>query len=422
MAMNNKSYSPFDTLFFLLMFFYFYNVKFFLVPVSSYVWSSLVFVFLFLLYVVKDDFKVNKCLFNCVGICFVFVALVFISLFFNINDFQITVVSVVIAIFIASVLFPYVVFKYFKDDYIIVFKFIGFVGIINAFFIVGMFFIADFKFFWNSIVDATISRGRGSVDLVNSFMSLRMIGVTGSSTYGIAFSQNVFLVFYMLYIFYTNKKPSSINYFLILFCLASGFLAARTGFVLLPFILVLHLYLFGFLSLSRLLIIGCFFSMLSVVVFRFFINDDFSSFFVKWILEIFKDGTDSGSFKVNMSMFSKLKFSDFSFLGYFKLLNESGGYYLGIDIGYYRAPLAIGLLGFFVLLCMIIIPLFKELKKNKNDSSPILFSTTIIIIMILILLFKGAIIFDFYPIFGVLSLLFVSIGVCKDKNRSSVAC
>lgn len=382
-----------------LMLFYIYNVKYTFSIISSYIWSSSIFMLLFIIDIfIKNKINVNKHILFIYFYFFIFISISILSLYFNFNTFEFDVLKLIFAIIIAICIVPIVLYLKFRNNPLSLLKIISFVGLINSFFILGMFFIPEFKSLYSTILINPFASLYEGIDLEDSFIILRMIGITGFSAYSTAAVQIILASIYVLYVSYKNKSPNVFDFFIILFIILSAIISARTSFILLPFFVLYYFFIFGIKSCFKLLSLLSIFLVGSFIFVQFTLESKLLEFFISWSTEVFEKGTSTGSFNTNLQMF-KYGFNDFSILGDFKLTNLEGGYYMYVDIGWYRLIFAFGLLGSITLLLFLLNLLF-PFTINKENLILIFIFLTICIIM-----FKGAIIFDAYPLFTLLVIL-----------------
>lgn len=382
-----------------LMLFYIYNVKYIFIPVSSYIWSTFIFIFIFTVFVFnKKNMSIDK---NILLILFVFSIFIFISimsLYFNFDTFDFSVLRLVFVLIVAIFIVPSVLYIEFKNNPIYLLKVISSVGIINSFFILGMFFIPEFKYLYQIVVVSSFEKLNEGVDIENNLIGLRMIGINGFSAYSTATVQIILASIYIFYISLKNNKANIFQIFIILFIILSAIISARTSFVILPFFILYYFYMFGIKSSTKLLSFLFLFLIISSILVQFILEPKELDFFINWSTELFENGLSSGSVQTNLNMF-KYGFNDFSVLGDFKLRNEEGGYYMNVDIGWHRLFFAFGLLGSFSLFLLLFTIIF---SFSLNKGNLILFFIFLIICIIMI---KGAIIFDAYPLLTLLVIL-----------------
>ncbi|MBM7454925.1 hypothetical protein HNR62_000760 [Oceanisphaera litoralis] len=395
-------------LFIILLVFYFYNTKLNFLPVSSFVWAPILFLILMFFCFFNYGFYINK-EFESIAVSWFFLTVLFLfSALANSYKLELSMLRLPFVFLIASVVVPFVIIRFYNNNVSVIYKNFGLVAFINSIFIIGMFIFPPFKVFWHSVVESTIERLYGEISLTNSMMSLRMVGINGFSAYSTAAIQIFLSFFYMLHVFYNNYKPKIRDNLVLSFILLSSFLVARTSFVLLPFFIILYIYLFNlrcFLNLLLLVVAVLFFSGFFALV---FVSEDFLLFFFDWSLSLFDSGLKTGSLQKNISMFSSFSLNDFSLLGDFNLRSESGGYYKETDVGYYRLFFAIGILGALVFMFFLFSPLFFSFNKLSVFSSPPLFVGLLFSIMIFVLLLKGLFVFDSFPVLTMISIIGIS--------------
>ena len=336
----------------------------------------------------------------------IFFILFLISLLFTIlvtSNIDIFLVSLLLGIVFVVTVVPYALLSHFKGREIEIVKFIIYAGIINAFFIIIMFLSSGFREFYLSLlshVDLLYVKGE---DALNSLYAMRLIGLTGSATYGMAVLQVVMAFLYVFYIRMTKHKFTFFNSLILLILMLSAILSGRTAFVGFVF---LFIYIFLVLNKKELLK----FIFTSIVAFslfliftKLFLPENFYSFFKNWILQLFIVGETVGSVEINKSILSVYGFSAFSLLGDFKWHADElrNSYYMSTDVGWFRFLFAFGFIGLFFLMLYILSLINIKIRfKSQNLIS------FFIIIFLLLVMFKGAILFDFYQIFFVFTILY----------------
>lgn len=383
----------------LLILFYFYNVQYVFIPVSSYVWSSIIFLIIFLFLIIENKIKINIFFKKYFIILYLFCLSVLISLLINIGDFNFDVLKKIFALFVAMVVAPFVLLNIFLDK-IKVLKFLGIAGFINSIFIILMFLYSPFReLYLNYVLTSFEKIQTNPIDINDNFILLRMIGITGFSAYATVVLQILFGMTYMLYIKLNHTKPNIIQNFIIVIILISAILSGRTSFILLPFFIFYYFLLFGFIETFKNIIISVLFLFVFLAVANLLLKNNFYDFFIRWVFEFLNKGINTGSLQTNLSMF-KYDISDFSFFGDFKLTDDIHGYYKNTDIGWYRLFFCFGTIG-GLLFMFIYFYLSFSLKINYiSIFSMIAFS------MIFLVMFKGLIVFDAYPIITIFVLLF----------------
>jgi hypothetical protein len=373
------------------------------------VWAPLLLLCIAVFYFLNGSGKIGKEYLKVIFFWVLFALVVFTSFFFNADDFDFDIFRLLFVFFLVATIIPYAVFNFFKHNPIEIFKYIGLVSFINAFFIIGMFIFPDFKYFWLSLINSVIERHSGEIDITESMMSLRMVGIGGFSAYSTTVIQVSLTMCYLLYVYYKRGKPKIKDMLLIAIVIFSALVAGRTAFILLPFFLILYLYLFQFKSLLKLVVLFTFIFSFFIFLFTSLIDPKFIEFFMSWFLEIFQSGIEVGSLQANISMFSAYSFFDFSLLGDFRLRSDDGGYYQDTDVGYYRMMFSVGMLGMLFFLLFVFSPFYFRAVSSERNVAPINFTSLLISLMILIVLFKGAILFDAFPLISLFVILGFSI-------------
>lgn len=386
------------------MVFYFYNTKFFFLPVSSYVWSQIILVIIFIFVTTKKnaarksyadvDFYMKTFFF-----WFLLLLSAIASLMKNYNNYDIFFLRMLFACFISSILFPYVYIYFFRFKPAEGFKYIGMVGFVNSIFIIFMFISPHFQSFWLSkIVEAVTVWS--NVDIYG-FIGLRMIGINGFSSYSTAVIQIILSIFYILHIFLSEGTFSKKSFFVLFAMLLSAVLSARTTFVILPIFLVYYIYLFD-LKYVGLLSVGIFFIATLFSQLLNLIRDKTTIYyFTDWIFEIYRNLLETGSLLKNIDMLNKYSFYQYSMLGDFRMVSETG-YYMQTDVGYQRFLFAIGYIGMFFFVLFIKTSFF---LPKTNEGKIFFYAYISILLIISIAMFKGAILYDSFPLISTLFIL-----------------
>ncbi|PWD86179.1 hypothetical protein [Ignatzschineria cameli] len=308
-------------------------------------------------------------------------------------------------IFFISIIVPYAYLAYFKNREVMILRYIALAGIINAIFLIGMFLSYSFKATYLSLLLSTdLTNLKGDIDLTSSLYSMRMIGLTGSATYGMAVTQVVLAFVYVYYVLTTAQRFTIKNSIVLGTILLSAVLSGRTAFV---GIALLFIYLLLFLNFKDIIKNTLLLIVFLVVLFltsQYFLPENFYSFFENWMLEFFTKGKDTGSLKANLAMY-KYGWDDFSLLGDFRWSKSEidKSYYMDTDVGWYRLLFAFGYLGSgFLIIYFVSLLGFQTRLNIKNITS------LFIGIFLLVVLFKGAILFDFYICFFILVILQLS--------------
>ena len=312
-----------------------------------------------------------------------------------------------IAIFFLITLVPYSYLSYFKDRESEIIKYIVYSGIINAMFIIVMFLSSDFKLFYLSLLSSTgIISIVGESNAVNSYFFLRLLGVTGSATYGMAVIQIIMSFMYVYYVKTKFNKFSYLNYFILSILVISAILSGRTAFVGLLFLLIFMFLILRKIDSLKFIFLFTFFGLFILFIANMYLPSNLYAYFENWILQLFQSGSKIDSLEANLNMYI-YSFYDFSLLGDFKWFANTSKtiYYMHTDVGWYRFLFAFGYLGliFFIL---FLFSLIKLNYKINNETLLMFFLLT----FLLIVMFKGAIFIDIYFIFFVFFIiLFLSI-------------
>lgn len=317
----------------------------------------------------------------------------------NIDGF---LISIIVAILFLITIAPYAVLSYFKDREITIVKYIVFAGVVNAFFIVGMFFVSDFRDFYLSLLSKVDLLHVKGEDALNSLYAIRLIGLTGSATYGTAVVQIVIAFLFIFYLTVIEEKLSIFNFLIVSLLIFSAILSGRTAFVGLFFLIIYLCMTKKFSELLKIFVCFLLFFFLAVLASKLFLPASLYDFFEQWILEVFKFQGEIGSVEVNKSMLSVYSFSDFSAFGDFKWHadNTRNSYYMDTDIGWYRFMFAFGYVG--LLLLMAFVMSFFSFRENITKLH---FLIAFIVMFLFLVMFKAAVFFDFYMIFFILTIL-----------------
>lgn len=293
-----------------------------------------------------------------------------------------------------------------------IFKFYGYAGFINAIFIFVMFFSVGFKDFYLNFLNLEITEMYGD-SVMDSMLTLRMVGVTGFSAYATAFNQMLCLILYYIYATeyrVSHNKLLAVDYCLIFFISVSSLMVSRSAIVGLGFIFILMLMdrrnlskNILFLTVALLVLIAGFSSL------SFFMTDKQFLFFSNWVLEFFNKGLETGSLEANLSMY-KYSWDDFSLFGDARMNEQFGGYYMHTDVGYFRILFSAGYIGIIILFVMVFIMLW-PVRREINKVTVFSF---LILMYVIVFLFKGSIITDSSHLF--ITLLLCSYVFSKRKN------
>ena len=389
----------FEKLFFtILTIFFIFNIKFKLLP-STFIMSSVILLAMAFFYLFKNRKISNIPL----APIFWYGVLLVCSCFSVINGgLDFFIISVFLAILFNITIAPYVYFNYFRGRELEIVKYITYAGTINAVFIVGMFVSPVFRDAYLALLsDVGLLKIMGD-DAVDGYYAMRLVGLTGSATYGMAFIQIVITFLYIYVVNNCDPKISIKNYLITSLLIVSAIISGRTAFIGIFVLLALVFLLYR--KISQIFYFILFWTFVGVVA-LFFVNtllpEDSYVFFVDWLFEIFNKGSEAGSLQENIAMY-RFGLENFSAFGDFKWFgdNERTSYYMGIDVGWYRFLFAFGYVGVFAFVVFVASFINYKLFLRKNNIvlvCTIFFSFAV--------MFKGAILFDFYQVFFFLAVL-----------------
>lgn len=233
----------------------------------------------------------------------------------------------------------------------------------------------------------------GGENALESMYRFRMIGATGFASYASGFTQAIGLFFLAAYYYLTEKKPDLLFFTLSVLLAVSAVLSARSSFfgiflwVVFCFIFFRWRFVFIF-SCSSIFLVIIFLALIAQM------DADGADFFTKWLLDFFISGTSSDSLAENIEMLD-VTFMDSGFYGFSRWFGDFGyDYFRSADVGFIRLILAGGFGAlFFVILHFLLMGLF-FFRRNSTA----FLSTLYIFLMIyfFVIMFKGAILFDFF--------------------------
>ena len=398
--MKMRSISFIESIFFTtLTIFLMFNIKYKLLPPTFFIGSFVITIMS--IYYFYKGYKFPIKLLKPVFIYIFFVFSTIISAFVS-ENFDLFLFSLIITIFFLITVVPYVYLSYFKNREIEIIKYIVYAGIINSIFIITMFLSSDFKLLYLSIlqkVDLLQIKGEGALD---SLYALRLVGLTGSATYGMSIVQVIMAFLYVYYVRVTFYRFRLLNYFILSILLISAIISGRTAFIGIALLLIFMFLVVKKVDLLKFILLFLISSSLLLVFASIFLPENFYSFFENWILQLFKKVEKLGSLEANINMYI-YGFNNFSFFGDFRWFNDETrtSYYMYTDVGWYRFLFAFGYIGFGIFLIF----LFSLIKFSNKINNEMLLSF-FIIVFLLIVMFKGAILFDFYIVFFVLTILY----------------
>lgn len=330
-----------------------------------------------------------------------FVVSVFLTALLTANV-DLFLVSLIVSIIFLITVAPYSLLSYFKDREIEIIKYIVYAGIINALFIIVMFLFAGFREFYISLLSSVDLLHVKGEDALDGLYAMRLIGLTGSATYGMAVIQVVMAFLFVYYIKSTRNYFLLRHYLGLLLIMISAVLAGRTAFVGFIFLFIYMYMVLCKKDLIKFFVTCLVLFIIFMLLAKSILPAQFYDFFEQWVLQIFVDNKSIGSVDENKAMLLAYSASDFSLFGDFKWhANElRNSYYMGTDIGWYRFVFAFGLIGTFLFIVYLLS--FIKLRLVLNKKNTILF---FIISFLLVVMFKAAVLFDFYMVFFVLIIL-----------------
>lgn len=233
----------------------------------------------------------------------------------------------------------------------------------------------------------------GTANALESMHRFRMIGATGFSTYSAGFAQSIGLFFLAVYYYLARRKPDLLFLALALLLAVSAILAARSSFLGI-FLWIIFCFIF---FRRRFVPVFSYASVLLVIIIYaliVFTSTDSDDFFSKWLLELFTSGTSSESLAETVQMLDT-PFMDSGLYGFSRWYGDLGyDYFRSADVGFIRLILAGGFASlFFVVLH------FLMLGFIFFRGTDIVFFRTLycfLIVYFSAVMFKGAILFDFF--------------------------
>lgn len=265
---------------------------------------------------------------------------------------------------------------------------------LNAVLMIVMFISPKFQLgYLNLLSEEGFSNFGGTDNALGSMYRFRMIGVTGFATYSAGFAQVIGLFFLPVYYKVVEKKPDFLFLLVSLLLIISALLSARSAVLGIFFWIIFCLIFFRLRFLYVISFLSVFMTV-ALVAFVALMDADGADFFTKWILDLFISGASSESFSESIQMFD-VPFLDSGFFGFSRWFGDLGyDYFRSSDVGFIRLILAGGFgVLFFVILHFLLMGLF---FFRRNLSS--FFSALYIFLMIyfFVIMFKGAILFDFF--------------------------
>jgi hypothetical protein len=256
----------------------------------------------------------------------------------------------------------------------------------------------------------------GQENALGSMYRLRMLGFSGFSSYSSGFCQVMGLFFLSMYFYFFQKKLNLTFVIISAILIVSVILSSRSSLVGVILWLGFCLIHFKKHAIPVLLqIILAVYFMLWVLIYS--LESKASVFFSSWIVDFFRNGFNSGSLSENIDMFN-IPFLDSGFLGYSRWHGDLGyDYFRGVDIGFIRIILSggFGSLVFIIAHFLLLGILFKVDKISNLFTHMYLFS----LVFFFVIMFKGAIIFDFFA-FDLLMLLIFWMGMQYKHREDSI--
>ena len=246
----------------------------------------------------------------------------------------------------------------------------------------------------------------GSENALESMHRFRMIGATGFATYSAGFTQTMGLFFLAVYYYVTEKKPDLLFLIVSVLLTVSAVLAARSSFL---GIFLWTIFCFIFFRWRFVVIFSCSSIFLAIIMVALIalIGAEGADFFTSWLLELFTSGSDSDSLAETIQMLD-IPFMDSGFYGFSRWFGDLGyDYFRSADVGYIRLILAGGFGSLFlVILHFLLIGLV--FFRGRFSA---FFRTLYFFLMVYfsVIMFKGAILFDFFA-FDFLMLMLAWIG------------
>lgn len=233
----------------------------------------------------------------------------------------------------------------------------------------------------------------GSDNAIESMHRFRMVGATGFATYSAGFTQTIGLFFLAAYYYVADKKLNLLFLVVAVLLAVSAVLAARSSFLGI-FLWTIFCGIFfrrHFVVVFIGLVISIVFILLVLITLAGEVGGDF---FSNWLLELFTSGTNSESLTETVQMLDT-PFMDSGLYGFSRWYGDLGyDYFRSADVGYIRLILAGGFASLsFVVLHFVLLGLLFFRGTN------IVFFRTLycfLMVYIFVIMFKGAILFDFF--------------------------
>ena len=233
----------------------------------------------------------------------------------------------------------------------------------------------------------------GSDNALDSMHRFRMVGATGFATYSAGFTQTIGLFFLAAYYYLANKKLNLLFLIIAVLLAISAVLAARSSFLGIILWSIFCAIFFGrhFVVIFVGLVILIVSIMLVLITLSGEVGGDF---FSNWLLELFTSGTRTESLTETVQMLNT-PFMDSGLYGFSRWYGDLGyDYFRSADVGYIRLILAGGFATlFFIVLHFLLLGLL-----FFRGTYIVFFRTLYYFLMVyfFIIMFKGAILFDFF--------------------------
>ena len=256
----------------------------------------------------------------------------------------------------------------------------------------------------------------GSETALESMYRFRMIGVTGFATYSIGFTQTIGLFFLAAYYYVAMRKLDLLFLIVSVLLVVSAVLAARSSFL---GIFLWTIFCLIFFRWRFVVIFSCSFFFLVIIMVGLIalIDVEGADFFTNWFLEFFTSGSNSESLAETINMLD-IPFMDSGFFGFSRWFGDLGyDYFRAADVGYIRVILAGGIGSlFFIMLHFLLLGLIFFRGRFSIFLRTLYF---FLMAYFFVIMFKGAILFDFFA-FDFLMLMLGWIGSqTKDLKKSN---
>lgn len=181
-------------------------------------------------YYFLKNYPIPKEIFKPIAFLLLFIFSVLFSILVNGNADYFLFGIILGVLFIISIA-PYALLSRFKGREIEIIKFIVYAGLINAIFLIGMFLFSDFKIFYISLLSKIDLLDVKGQDAIDSLYSMRLIGLTGSATYGMAVTQITIAMLYVFYVYEIKRGFRFYNYLALFLLILSAVISGRTAFL-----------------------------------------------------------------------------------------------------------------------------------------------------------------------------------------------